>query len=180
MATVNTIELPIVARQNKNDKSSSFERYYFEADTSKTLTTRGLIKHMVDHGLSYPRYIIEGVMGAIVQCLPELLRQGVPVKIDGLGTFTVTVENEKGGCPPAVMKQGGVNPTDYIKGVHIRFIPEGTKLDNITRAAMADSCTFTFGGIAESTTVVQQDGKKVKGTIITPYDVWVAQQNQGE
>ena len=54
------------------------------------------------------------------------IAQGVAVKLDGLGTFYPTLE-AKGAESPV-----GYNVMDYLKGVHIRFTPEGCEDDNIT------------------------------------------------
>ena len=85
MAT-NEIKLGINLRQNKNSKNAGYGKYYPEVDTQTTLTLRGFAKHMSDHGSIYSLDLIEGVLKKITQCLPELISQGVPVRLDPLGT----------------------------------------------------------------------------------------------
>ena len=62
-------------RQNKNDKSPAYGKYYPEVDVQKTLSLRGFAKHMVDHGSLFGRDVIEAVLTKITQCLPELEAQ---------------------------------------------------------------------------------------------------------
>ena len=86
MAT-NEIKMGINLRQNKNVKNSGYGKYYPEVDVQATLSLKGFAKHMSDHGCIYGRDLIEGVLKKITQCLPELVSQGVPVRLDPLGTF---------------------------------------------------------------------------------------------
>ena len=86
------ISLGINLRQNKNSKNAGYGKYYPEVDLKETLTMRGFAEHMEDHGSFFPRYVIEGVLNQICECLPELVGQGVPVKLGSLGTFYPTAE----------------------------------------------------------------------------------------
>jgi len=52
------------------------------------------------------RDIIEGVLTKMSSCITELLSQGNPVKIDGLGTFVPTVESTKEGISKAELLEG--------------------------------------------------------------------------
>ena len=45
-------------RQNKNDKSPAYGKYFPEVDVQKTLSLRGFAKHMTDHGSVYGRDLI--------------------------------------------------------------------------------------------------------------------------
>ena len=46
--------------------------------------------------------------------------------------FYPTVKNKKGGATEAQMLDKDFNPTSLIEGVHVRFSPESSDLDNIT------------------------------------------------
>ena len=94
MAT-NEIKMGINLRQNKNIKNSGYGKYYPEVDTQETLTLKGFAKHMSDHGSIYSLDLIEGVLKKITQCLPELISQGVPIRLDPLGTFLPTCTVDK-------------------------------------------------------------------------------------
>ena len=62
MAQVNSIELRVNLRKNNNEKSDNFGKLYAELDTNKTLSLRGLAKHIADHGSIYTRDVITGVL----------------------------------------------------------------------------------------------------------------------
>ena len=124
----NAIQMPVVLAANRNEDSKVYGKYFGQPFAVETLSMRGLIDHMISHGLSFPRYIIKGVVDALVQCIPELVAQGNSIKLDGLGRFYPTIENTKGGA-------NSVQDWDVqqnVKGVHFRFEPDSTKLDNMT------------------------------------------------
>ena len=72
----------------------------------------------------------------MVECLTEMVSQGVGVKLDGLGTFYPTFE-----C------KGAAKPEDFtvqenILGIHIRFLPEGAKDEELTSRKFKEKCTL--------------------------------------
>ena len=181
MAT-NEIKMGINLRQNKNIKNSGYGKYYPEVDTQETLTLKGFAKHMSDHGSIYSLDLIEGVLKKITQCLPELISQGVPIRLDPLGTFlpTCTVDKPLRDIPD----MEGADPNDVVKGVHIRFLPYGVEDENITsRRFKSEYCSLEFRNIID-TQEVTIDGKKKKVTTLKPVDTaiaeWKAQNGQGD
>ena len=172
MAT-NEIKLGINLRQNKNSKNAGFGKYYPEVDTQTTLTLRGFAKHMSDHGCIYGLDLIEGVLKKITQCLPELISQGVPVRLDPLGTFLPTCSVDKPVLNIPAMESA--DPNDVVKGVHIRFLPYGVEDDNITsRRFKEEYCSLEFRNIVDSQEVTV-DGKKKKVQTLKPIATAVAE-----
>ena len=171
MAT-NEIKLGINLRQNKNARNSGYGKYYPEIDTQTTLSLRGFAKHMSDHGSIYSLDIIEGVLKKITQCLPELISQGVPIRLDPLGTFlpTCSVDKPLNDIPD----MEGADPNAVVKGVHIRFLPYGVEDENITsRRFKQEYCSLEFRNIID-TQEVTIDGKKKKVTNLTPIETAIA------
>ena len=172
MAT-NEIKLGINLRQNKNSKNAGYGKYYPEVDTRTTLTLRGFAKHMSDHGSIYSLDLIEGVLKKIPQCLPELISQGVPVRLDPLGTFLPTCDVDKPLLNIPAME--GADPNEVVKGVHIRFLPYGVEDDNITsRRFKEEYCSLEFRNIID-TQEVTIDGKKKKITTLKPVATAIAE-----
>ena len=172
MAT-NEIKMGINLRQNKNVKNAGYGKYYPEVDTQETLTLKGFAKHMSDHGSIYTLDIIEGVLKKITQCLPELISQGVPVRLDPLGTFLPTCSVDKPVLNIAAMENA--DPNDVVKGVHIRFLPYGVEDDNITSRRFKDEyCSLEFRNIVESQEVTVE-GKKKKVQTLKPIATAVAE-----
>ena len=171
MAT-NEIKMGINLRQNKNVKNAGYGKYYPEVDTQETLTLKGFAKHMSDHGSIYTLDIIEGVLKKITQCLPELISQGVPIRLDPLGTFlpTCSVDKPLNDIPD----MEGADPNAVVKGVHIRSLPYGVEDENITsRRFKQEYCSLEFRNIID-TQEVTIDGKKKKVTNLTPIETAIA------
>ena len=172
------IAMGINLRQNKIIGSSAYGKYYPEVDTQKTLSLRGFAKHMTDHGSLYGRAIVEGVLMQITECLPELVAQGVPVQLGNLGTFYPTAEVAKDGAVLDIPQMDGLNPNDIVKAIHIRFLPDATKLDNLCGPKFKDACTLELRNIIDTQKVMVNGKQKVVTTlkpIATAVAEWKAQ-----
>ena len=164
--TKNRIALKINFRKNGNMRSHSYGKYYPEVDRNETLSLRGLAQHIKDHGTIYTRDVIEGVLIKMSECIPELVSQGIGVKLDGLGKFYPTAKSVKGGVEEANLK--GVNAADAVKGIRVRFLPDRATLDNITSTAFKEKCSLEAAHIVETTKV---NGKAV--VTKTPIADWL-------
>jgi len=172
MAT-NEIKMGINLRQNKNSKNSGFGKYYPEVDVQETLTLKGFAKHMSDHGSIYSLDLLEGVLKKITQCLPELISQGVPIRLDPLGTFTPTCSVDK--PLNSIAEMEGADPNEVVKGVHIRFLPYGVEDDNITsRRFKQEYCSLEFRNIIDTQSLTI-DGKTKKVTTLKPIATAIAE-----
>ena len=168
------IAMGINLRQNKIEGSTAYGKYYPEVDQQKTLSLRGFAKHMTDHGSIYGRSIVEGVLMQITECLPELVAQGVPVQLGSLGTFYPTAEVAKNGAVLNIAAMDGLNPNDIVKAIHIRFLPDSTKLDNLCGPKFKDACTLELRNII-ATQKVMVDGKEKTVTTLKPIATAVAE-----
>ena len=147
MAT-NHIKLGVNYRQNKNEKSSAFGKYFAEIDRQETLTTAGLAKHLAEHNFGMGEDAIYAVLTRLSKCVPELLAQGVPVKIDGLGIFSTTAKSK--GIEESQMKSASFNPTSAVLGIRIRFRPDGQEMNNLTsKAFLAQKVSLQSNYIVE-------------------------------
>ena len=120
---INQIQMGVNFRKNINSKSAANGKYYAEVDRQKTLTTRGLAAHLKEHHCMVGRDAIQAVLVKLSECIPELVAQGVGVKLDGLGIFYPTIENKKGGASETQMLDSEFNPTSIVEGVHVLFMP---------------------------------------------------------
>lgn len=170
------IALGINLRKNKIENASSFGKYYPEVDLQKTLSLRGFAEHMTAHGAKYKRTEVEGVLNQIVECLPELLAQGIPVQLGTLGTFYPTAEVTKNGAVLNIGAMRGLNPNDIIKGIHIRFRPDQTKLDNLCAPTFKYACQLELRNIVDTVEVgVNSKGKPIKMQTLKPIATAVAE-----
>ena len=107
-------------KKNQNSKSTSYGRWFAQIKTLETLNTRKLAQHISEHGSIYTPDVVYGVLEKFRSCLLEMLLESKKVKIEGLGTFYCTVENQKGGA----LKKEDFNVNKHLKALHIRFLPE--------------------------------------------------------
>ena len=104
-------------KQNKNQGSKIFGKWFAHGKTIETLNTRKMANHI---------------------CLIEMLLESKRVKIDGLGIFYTTLENEKGGAPA----KEDFNPTKNLKALHIRFLPDQVAETNISSREFIKKAEF--------------------------------------
>ena len=167
------IALGINLRQNKITGNAGYGKYYPEVDVQKTLSLRGFAKHMTDHGSVYGRDLLEGVLIKITECLPELLAQGIPVQLGNLGTFYPTAEVKKNAAVSSIAEMEGLDPNDLVQAIHIRFLPDTSKLDNISGPSFKKSCSLVLRNIVD-TQAVTVNGKIRKMQTLTPISTAVA------
>lgn len=172
------ISMGINLRQNKNDKSPAYGKYFPEVDVQKTLSLRGFAKHMTDHGSVYGRDLLEGVLIKITECLPELLSQGIPVQLGNLGTFYPTAEVKKDAAVSSIAEMEGLDPNDLVQAIHIRFLPDSSRLDNISGPSFKKACSLVLRNIVD-TQAVTVNGKIRKMQTLTPISTAVAVTRSG-
>ena len=143
------IPMVINLRQNKNDESTAYGKYFAEVDAKEPLGLKGFAKHMTGHGKIADYQMCVLVLGQVVECMSELLAQGQPVKLDGLGTFSPSVDGQKLG-KANLAEAVAAGPDAMINGIRITFTPENTKGEKLTSRAFKDECIFEFGYLVES------------------------------
>ena len=67
-----------------------------------------------------------------------MLLNSKKVKIEGLGTFYCTLENQKKGA----LKKEDFNPNKHLKALHIRFLPEQAAEENISSREFLKKAEF--------------------------------------
>jgi predicted histone-like DNA-binding protein len=115
-------------RQNKNSLSKIFGKWFAHSKSVETLNTRKLAQHISEHGSIYTPDVVYGVLEKFRSCLIEMLLDSKRVKIEGLGTFFTTLENEKGGA----VSVDKFSVSSNLKALHIRFLPEQEQEMNIS------------------------------------------------
>ena len=125
-------------RQNKNVKSKIYGKWFAHSKSVETMNTRKLSQHISEHGSIYTPDVVFGVLEKFRSCLLEMLLESKSVKIDGLGTFYTTIENEPGGAD----KEEDFNVQKNLKALHIRFIPEQEQELNISSREFIKKAEF--------------------------------------
>ena len=146
--------------QNKN-KSKYHEQDYLSQDphrtrceavpgraqavTLETLSLRDMAKHITSHGSPFTADVVIGVLEAFRSCLIEQLLESKKVKVQGLGTFYVTIANKEGG----IKNLADFNINTLATGLRLRFLPEGATEESISskdflkKAKFVDVATLT-------------------------------------
>lgn len=136
MALNQNIKIRLGMRKNTNVKSTGYGKYYVAiAKRNGGLTQRGFIDHVAEHVAGVPRPMVAAVINQLSDCIPELVKQGVSVKLDGIGIFY-----------PTIASAGVADPFTYdtskhVLGVRIRFKPDSTKLDDLTSISFMENKT---------------------------------------
>ena len=143
------IPMVINLRQNKNDESSAYGKYFAEVDSKEPLNLKGLAAHMAEHNKVSTHEMIVLVLGEMVKCMVHLLKEGQPVKLDGFGTFSPSVDGQGLG-KASVEEAVAAGAENLINGIKIVFVPENTKGEKLTSRALKEDCIFTFGYLVES------------------------------
>ena len=125
-------------KQNQNSFSAAFGKWYAQIKNLETLNTRKLAQHISEHGSIYTPDVVYGVLEKFRSCLLEMLLNSKKVKIEGLGTFYCTLENQKNGA----LKKEDFNVNKHLKALHIRFLPEQTTEENISSRQFLKQAEF--------------------------------------
>ena len=125
-------------KQNNIKNSKIFGKWFAHGKTIETLNTRKMANHIAEHGSIYTPDVVFGVLEKFRSCLLEMLLESKRVKIDGLGIFFTTLENEKGGAT----KKEDFNPQKNLKALHIRFLPDSTTETNISSREFIKKAEF--------------------------------------
>ena len=104
---------------------------------------------MTGHGKIADYQMCVLVLGQVVDCMSELLSQGQPVKLDGLGTFSPSVDGQKKG-KVELADAVAAGADAMINGIKINFTPENIKGEKLTSRAFKEQCVFEFGYLVES------------------------------
>ena len=100
-----------------------YGKWFAEVDSKEPLNLKGFAKHMTGHGKIADYQMCVLVLGQVVDCMSELLAQGQPVKLDGLGTFSPSVDGQKQG-KDTLAKAVEAGADAMINGIKINFTPE--------------------------------------------------------
>ena len=169
------IPMLINLRQNTNDESTAYGKYFAEAERKEPINLKGFCRHMTEHGKIASWQMCELVVKQMVDCLKELVCQGQPVKIDGLGTFYPSVDGQKLGKSSVTDAIAG-GPAAMINGIYLNFQPENTKGEKLTSKALKADCIFEWGYVIKSMkkTIGGKEKRYQQKTPISTYGIATA------
>ena len=136
-----------VLKQNKNEESKVFGKWFAYPVIEETLNLDSLAEHMSNHNSPYSKGVIKGLLTDMISCIKELLLEGKNVKIDDLAIFSLGIKNKKGGAA----SEDEFNISKNIDGVKLRaratgiLVAKALNLDATLKKATAVTGTQTTG-----------------------------------
>jgi len=164
-------------RQNKNVENSAYGKFFAEVDTKEPLNLKGLAAHMAEHNKISTYEMIELVLGEMVKCMVHLLKEGQPIKLDGLGTLSPSVDGQGNGAA-TIAEAVAAGASNMINGIRIVFTPENTEGEKLTSRAFKKECLFEWGYLVESIKRIV-NGKERRFQNKTPLSFILAPQADG-
>lgn len=134
--------------KNKNTASKTYGLYYGRIFKRQGINLKGLARHMTEHGSLAGYDVVVLVLQNMAQCIREHMIQGIPVKLDGLGTFSPSITSS------GVAALEDYSPNANIHGVRMVFRPEasGEAEEKLTPAALKAATSFKLNDYIEITT----------------------------
>lgn len=163
----NEISFLVNLRKNTLTTSKSYGQYFGEAESKEPLSLKGFARHMTSHGKLADYSMVVLVLQQLVECMTEMMTQGQPVKLDGLGTFYPTIENKLAGTTTVE----AYSPQEHIVGVHMRFRPENAKGEKLTSRELMKKCVFEMHDLIEAKHKTV-DGKDYTYQVRTPLSTY--------
>ena len=128
-------KLLIKTYKNNNSKNNGYGKTYGRLVCHDTMNTSDLCRHMMKHGTIFTSDVVKGVVEKFINCFEELLMEGNKIKLDGLGTFYLSVSTQ------------GVDKEDQftannVKAVRVRFLPDQSKESEYATKMLTSKAKF--------------------------------------
>ena len=121
--------------KNTNEKNNGFGKTYGRLVHQDTMNTSDLCRHMMKHGTIFTSDVVKGVVEKFIQCFEELLMEGNKIKLDGLGTFYLSINTE-----------GVVDEKDFtannVKAIRVKFIGDQGKESEYATKMLTNKARF--------------------------------------
>ena len=128
--------------KNNNSKNSAYGKTYGRLVYHDTMSTSDLCRHMMKHGTIFTSDVVKGVVEKFIQCFEELLLEGNKIKLDGLGTFYLSINTE-----------GVANEKDFtannVKAIRVKFIGDQGKESEYATKMLTNKARFRSLGEEE-------------------------------
>ena len=140
--------------KNTNEKNNGFGKTYGRLVHQDTMNTSDLCRHMMKHGTIFTSDVVKGVVEKFIQCFEELLLEGNKIKLDGLGTFYLSINTE-----------GVVDEKDFtannVKAIRVKFIGDQSKESEYATKMLTNKARFR--SLGEETPAEEEGGENNNG-----------------
>ena len=128
-------KLLIRTYKNNNSKNSAYGKTYGRLVCHDTMNTSDLCRHMMKHGTIFTSDVVKGVVEKFINCFEELLMEGNKIKLDGLGTFYLSINTE------GVAKEDQFTANN-VKALRIKFIGDQSKESEYATKMLTSKAKF--------------------------------------
>ena len=140
--------------KNTNEKNNGFGKTYGRLVHQDTMNTSDLCRHMMKHGTIFTSDVVKGVVEKFIQCFEELLLEGNKIKLDGLGTFYLSINTE-----------GVATEKDFtannVKAIRVKFIGDQSKESEYATKMLTNKARFR--SLGEETPAEEEGGENNNG-----------------
>jgi predicted histone-like DNA-binding protein len=136
--------------KNNNSKSVAYGKTYGRLVYHDTVNTSDLCRHMMKHGTIFTSDVVKGVVEKFIQCFEELLLEGNKIKLDGLGTFYLSINT----FGVADEKDFNVN---NVKAIRVKFIGDQSKESEYATKILTQKARFR--SLGEETPSEEEGGE---------------------
>ena len=127
--------LTIKKYKNNNSKNSAYGKTFGRLVHMDTIDTSELCRHISKHGSIFTPDVVKGTIERFIMCFEELLLEGNKIKLDGLGTFYLTVSTEG-------IDDGSQFTANNVKAVRVRFLPDQSKESEYASKMLTSKAKF--------------------------------------
>ena len=132
-----------ILQQIKITSSKAYGKWYAKNVVEETIDLDGLSEHMSHHNSPYSKGVIKGLLTDMIQCIKELLLQGMNVKIDDLAIFSLGIKNKL-----AAATEEDFTVSKNIEGVKLKARATGELMSkSLNLDATLKKATFVNGKI---------------------------------
>ena len=144
-----------ILQQIKITSSKAYGKWYAKNVVEETIDLDGLSEHMSHHNSQhmshhnspYSKGVIKGLLTDMIQCIKELLLQGMNVKIDDLAIFSLGIKNKL-----AAATEEDFTVSKNIDGVKLKARATGELMSkSLNLDATLKKATFINGKITPAT-----------------------------
>jgi predicted histone-like DNA-binding protein len=128
-------KLRIKKYTSTKESNNGYGKTYARLIHQDTMTTNDLCRHIMKHGTIFTPDVVKGTIERFIMCFEELLLEGNKIKLDGLGTFYLTISTE-----------GAADADKFtasnVKSVRVRFLPDQSKESEYTSKMLTNKARF--------------------------------------
>ena len=136
-----------ILQQIKITSSKAYGKWYAKNVVEETIDLDGLSEHMSHHNSPYSKGVIKGLLTDMIQCIKELLLQGMNVKIDDLAIFSLGIKNKL-----SAATEEDFTVSKNIEGVKLKARATGELMSkSLNLDATLKKATFINGKITPAT-----------------------------